>query len=206
MTQTSIGLFTVNRAVAVFTPGIERRIDMTTQKRSTVIGVFEDRLDADRAVGQLLAADFRQDQIGVAMRHTDDVTMGRETTDANNAPTQAESGAIAGALTGLGLGTLAGLGVVAGVVPVIGPAIAAGTLGVIASNAVVGAGIAGLAGALIGAGIPEDEAEYYDGELIAGKTVVTVMADGRYEEALAIIRRNDGSQMNASKAEVVGVV
>jgi hypothetical protein len=42
--------------------------------------------------------------------------------------------------------------------------------------------------------------------LTAGKTIVTVMADGRYEEALAIIRRNDGSQMNASKAEVVGVV
>ena len=141
----------------------------------------------------------------MAMRHTDDVTMWSGTTDANDAPTHAESGAIAGVLTGLGLGTLAGLGVVAGVVPVIGPAIAAGTLGVIASNAAVGAGIAGLAGALIGADIPEDEAEYYDGQFKAGKTIVTVMADGRYDEALAIMRRNDGSQMSASKAEVVGM-
>jgi hypothetical protein len=177
---------------------------MVTQKRSTVVGVFEDRFDADRAVGQLLTAGFRQDQIGLAMTHADDVKIWSETTDENDAATYAESGAIAGILTGLGLGTLAGLGVVAGVLPVIGPAIAAGTLGVIASNAAVGAGIAGLAGALIGADITEDEAEYYDGQFKAGKTIVTVMADGRYDEALAIIRRNDGSQMNASKAEVVG--
>ena len=33
----------------------------------------------------------------------------------------AESGALTGALTGLGLGALAGLGVLAGVVPIIGP-------------------------------------------------------------------------------------
>jgi hypothetical protein len=86
---------------------------------------------------------------------------------------------------------------------VVGPAIAAGTLGVIISNAAAGAGIAGVAGALIGAGIPEDEARYYDGEFQAGKTVVTVMADGRYAEALAIMRRNDGSELSASKAAVV---
>ena len=39
-----------------------------------------------------------------------------------------------------------GLGVVSGVVPVIGPAIAAGTLGVILSNAAAGAAVAALAG------------------------------------------------------------
>jgi hypothetical protein len=179
---------------------------MASQKRFTVVGVFEDRSSADRAVGQLLTAGFHQDQIGVAMRHTDDVKMWGGTDDAHDAATHAESGAIAGTLTGLGLGTLAGLGVVAGVVPVVGPAIASGTLGVILSNAAAGAGIAGLAGALIGADIPEDEAKYYDGEFEAGKTIVTGMANGRYDEALATLRRNDGSEMNASKAEVVGTV
>ena len=177
---------------------------MATQQRYTVVGVFEDRISADRAVSQLLNAGFRQEHLGVAMRHPDDASVGSTTADAEDAPTRAELGALAGALTGVGLGTLAGLGVVAGVVPVVGPAIAAGTLGVILSNAAAGAGIAGVAGALVGAGIPENEAKYYDGEFEAGRTIVTVMAEGRYDEALSIMRRNDGSEMSASKAAVVG--
>ena len=39
---------------------------MDTRQRSTVVGVFEDRVHADRAVSHLLNAGFRQDQIGVA--------------------------------------------------------------------------------------------------------------------------------------------
>ena len=41
------------------------------QQRSTVVGVFEDRHQADKAVSELLKAGFRQDQIGVAMRHAE---------------------------------------------------------------------------------------------------------------------------------------
>jgi len=105
-----------------------------TQQRSTVVGVFTDRVHADQAVSELRNAGFREDQIGVAMRHTDggaDATTGEEGSHAG-------SGAVTGMLTGLGLGALAGLGVLSGVIPVIGPAIAAGTLGVILSNAAAG--------------------------------------------------------------------
>jgi hypothetical protein len=179
---------------------------MATERPSTVVGVFEDRAHADRAVAQLLTANFREDQIGVAMRHADDLSKWGAAPSADDSNTLAEAGAIAGAFTGLGLGALAGMGVVAGVVPVVGPAIAAGTLGVILSNAAVGAGVAGLAGALVGAGIPADEAKYYDGQFAAGRTIVTVIADGRYGEALSILQRNDGTQMNESKAAVVGTV
>jgi hypothetical protein len=70
-------------------------------------------------------------------------------------------------LTGLDLGALAGLGVLAGVIPVVGPAIAAGTSGVVLSNAAAEAGIAGLVGALVGAGIPEHEAKQYQEEIEA---------------------------------------
>jgi len=81
------------------------------------------------------------------------------------------------------------MGVLAGVIPVVGPAIAAGTLGVILSNAAAGAGIVGVAGALIGAGLPEHEANYYDKEFEAGRTIVTVTADGQSDQATAILRR-----------------
>jgi len=165
----------------------------SAKKCTTVVGVFEDRLQADKAVSELMKAGFRQDQIGVAMRHTDGASLD---TSSDKEETYAEEGGLGGMLAGLGLGALAGMGVLAGVIPVVGPAIAAGTLGVILSNAAAGAGIAGLIGALVGAGIPENEAEYYHGEFEAGRTIVTVMANGRADEASAIMRRHGAYDMS----------
>lgn len=169
------------------------------KQRLTVVGVFEDRRQADRAVDELINAGFRRDRIGVALKRAEHDVWDETDDDAS----QAGTGAVAGALTGLGLGALAGLGVLAGVIPVIGPAIAAGTLGVVLSNAAAGAGIAGLVGALIGAGVPEDEAEYYHGEFEAGRTIVTVQADERSGEATAILRRNGAYDVNG-RNEIAG--
>jgi len=153
---------------------------------STVVGVFEDRTQVDRAVADLHSAGFRDDQIGVAMRHdSDDFDLGDDPDEGS----EAGAGAASGALAGLGLGALAGMGVLAGVIPVIGPAIAGGTLGIILSNAAAGAGIAGLIGALVGAGIPEHEAAFYQNEFEAGRVVVTVQAAARTKEAKAILGR-----------------
>jgi hypothetical protein len=170
-------------------------------QQSTVVGVFDDRLQADRAVDELRRAGFRDDQIGVAMRYdTGDVVTGDaidagHTNDAEG--TKAGTGAMAGILTGLGLGALAGLGVLSGVIPIMGPAIAGGTLGVILSNAAAGAGVGGLVGALVGAGIPEDEAQYYQDEFESGRTIVTVRADGRADAAIAVLRRYDAYDMSS---------
>jgi len=170
----------------------------SAKKCSTVVGVFEDRHHADQAVSDLRKAGFRDDQIGVAMRHDEGVTESSTSADAEDS--HAGSGALAGALTGLGLGALAGLGVLAGVIPVVGPAIAGGTLGVILSNAAAGAGLAGLAGALLGYGIPEEEAKFYHGEFEAGRTIVTVTADGRCDEATSIMRQHGGYDMSTRPA------
>jgi len=167
---------------------------MATKQRTTVVGVFEDRNEADRAVADLKAAGFRDDQIGVAMRRMEGEV--ERTTEADSEDTHAGTGAVTGVLAGLGLGALAGLGVLSGVIPIIGPAIAGGTLGVILSNAALGAGVAGLTGALVGAGIPEEEAEYYHKEFEAGRTIVTVNADGRYDDAYAVLRRHGAYDMS----------
>ncbi|WP_165250267.1 general stress protein [Paludisphaera soli] len=155
---------------------------------SPVVGVFEDRRQANQAVTELHAAGFTDKHIGVASQYADGAGDAASTAD----DTDAGSGAVTGALTGLGLGALAGLGVLSGVIPVVGPAIMAGTLGVVLSNAAAGAGIAGLVGALVGAGMPEEEATYYQGEFEAGRTIVTVDAGARAAEASAIIRNAGG--------------
>jgi hypothetical protein len=169
---------------------------MKTQQGSTVVGVFEDRSHANQAVTELHQAGFDQSQIGLAMRHADGV--GDVASTENHS--HATSGAVAGALTGLGLGALAGLGVLAGVIPVVGPAIAAGTLGVLLSNAAAGAGIAGLLGALVGAGIPEHEAKFYQGEFEAGRAILTIDAGSRSGEATAILRRCGAYDMSSRRA------
>ena len=166
--------------------------------QSTVVGVFDDRLQADRAIDELRRAGFRDDQIGVAMRYdAEDAATGGATVTED---THAGTGAVTGVVAGLGLGALAGLGVLSGVIPVIGPAIAGGTLGVILSNAAVGAGVGGLVGVLVGAGVPEDEAQYYQGEFESGRTIVTVRADGRADEAMAVLRRYGAYDMSSRPA------
>lgn len=166
--------------------------------QSTVVGVFDDRLQADRAIDELRRAGFRDEQIGVAMRYdAGNSTIGdaADTTAAEGS--HAGTGAVTGVVAGLGLGALAGLGVLSGVIPVIGPAIAGGTLGVILSNAAIGAGVGGLVGALAGAGVPEDEAQYYQGEFEAGRTIMTVRTDGRADEAMAVMRQHGAYDMSS---------
>jgi hypothetical protein len=162
-------------------------------QQSTVVGVFDDRQQADRAIDELRRAGFRDDQIGVAMRYDSEAAAMSDADDADE--THAGTGVATGVVAGLGLGALAGFGVLSGVIPVIGPAIAGGTLGVILSNAAVGAAAGGLVGALVGAGIPEEEAHYYQGEFESGRTIVTVQAEGRADDAKAILRRYGGYDM-----------
>src|SRR5512147_2887087 len=95
-----------------------------TEQRSTVVGVFEDRHQADAAVSELRHAGFREDQIGVAVRRAE----GEKETTAAEKGTHWETGAATGALAGAGVGGLVGLGIMAGAIPAIGPVIAGGTL------------------------------------------------------------------------------
>jgi hypothetical protein len=165
---------------------------MQARQNFTVIGVFENDADADRAVAELHREGFRNEEIGVARRSAE--TGAGEVVEEGG---EAGAGAVTGAVTGLGVGALAGLGVISGVIPVIGPAIAAGTLGVILSNAAAGAGIAGLIGARVGAGVPEHEARYYHGEFEAGRTIVTVNTSDRSREAGEVLRRNGAYDMSS---------
>jgi hypothetical protein len=166
---------------------------MAMNDRNTVIGVFDDHLQADRAVADLRMAGFRDDQIGVATPHSGDAT--------NEKAAHALAGASAGAALGAGAGGLIGLGVLSGIIPGIGPAILAGTLGILLANAAGGAAIAGLAGALVGLGLSDDEAKHYEGEFKAGRTLVTVKdLAGRYNDAWEILYRHGAYNRETAKA------
>ncbi len=171
---------------------------MATSKNSTVVGVFDDHETARRVVQALKKIGFTESEIGVARAGTHG---GEVRTDRGDGVDDDESysgeGALTGAVAGAGAGALWGLGILAGILPAIGPAIAGGTLAVLLSSAAAGAAAAGLAGALIGMGLSPDEAEYYETEMKAGRTIVTVQAGARRQEALNLIKEFGGYDISS---------
>jgi len=157
---------------------------MQTNERDVLVGVFDDRSQAQQAVNALKRAGFTDEQIGVISRENGTGASGTDSDD-----TYAGEGAVTGLAAGAGIGALWGLGILAGVIPGIGPAIAGGTLGVLLSSAAAGAAAAGIAGALVGLGIPEDEAKHYESEFNAGRTIITVKGSGRAAEAKKILQQ-----------------
>lgn len=171
---------------------------MSHQTQRTAIGVFQHAADARAAIQDLRRTGFLEEEIGVAAREVQRADVGvldRTTPEGS----QVEEGAVTGLAAGAGLGALWGVAVVAGLLPAVGPAIAGGTLAAILSSAAAGAAAAGVAGALIGAGIPEDEASYYEGEFHAGRIILSVRAGDRYEEAKSILARHGGYDANAQE-------
>ncbi len=157
----------------------------TATPRPTVVGVFDSRDQAERAVDELHRAGFTDDQIGLAMRDTG--TTGAMAEGPTTGETRAGADAGAGLVAGAGIGAILGA-LATGLIPGIGPVIAAGLLAGIVGGAVIGGAAGGLIGALVGMGVPEEEAQYYNQEFEAGRVIVTVKADGRYNEAQEILR------------------
>ena len=156
-------------------------------QRSTVVGVFRDRSRAEHAVRELHNAGFRNDQIGFAARGGEAPEGSAAMGEGTEAGEGAAKGAVGGGIIGGILGALA-----TGLIPGIGPVIAGGLLAGLLGGAAVGAAAGGLMGALVGSmGVPEEEARYYDQEFRSGRTIVTVKADGRYDEAQRILRQYD---------------
>ena len=159
----------------------------TATSRSTAVGVFHTRREAQAAVRELKAAGFTDKQIGVLGADTDGEAARELQSDESGS--KAAEGAAIGAGVGLGTGALWGLGIAAGVLPAIGPVIAGGTLAAILASAAGTAAAGGIAGGLIGAGIPEEEATYYQEQVESGRTVVSVHTsdEAHYQRATSIL-------------------
>jgi uncharacterized protein (TIGR02271 family) len=151
-----------------------------SSQKGTVVGLFHNQSDAERAIQRLKEYGFSENQIGVALKDRK-----RQDELIEGTGTQAAEGAAAGALGGgvLGgvIGLLAGVGALA--IPGVGPIIAGGTLASTLAGAGIGAAAGGLIGALAGMGVPEEDARHFDQGFQAGGTLVTVDAGDRAAEA-----------------------
>jgi hypothetical protein len=162
---------------------------MITTERPNIVGVFQDRGWAERAIDELHHHGFTREQIGVVVpgggvveAHT-----GTEVLE-DNAGTGAVAGAAAGGTLGAILGALA-----VGLIPGVGPVLAGGLLAGILGGAAAGAALGTFAGPFIALGFTEDETRHYQQQFQAGRSLVVVRADGRAAEARDILRRFGGT-------------
>jgi uncharacterized protein (TIGR02271 family) len=151
-----------------------------TTEGGTVVGLFKNQVDAERAIARLRQEGFSENQIGVAMRDRGKQEELMEGTGAHAAE-GATAGAIGGGVLGGVIGLLAGVGALA--IPGIGPIIAGGALASTLAGAGIGAAAGGIIGALVGMGVPEEDARHFDEGFRAGGILVTVNAGSRAEEA-----------------------
>jgi hypothetical protein len=165
-------------------------------ERETAVAVFDDRTHAENAVAELCRSGFRPEQVGLVVR---DGSAEVERPDLD-AGTRAPKGAEAGAVTGGALGALLGATLATVVLPGIGPVIAGGLLAGLLGGVVTGAASGGIVGALLGLKVPKKDAHRYAHEFHSGRTLVTVQAGGRFDEAVAILYRHGGHDGNLPPA------
>lgn len=144
-----------------------------------VLGIFQNREEAEDAVDELEDKGFAPKDISIVMRDE------RGEVQETPGSTVAE-GTAAGVATGGALGALAGLliGVGALAVPGIGGLLVGGPLAAAlgltgaaattVSGAVTGALAGGLLGALTGLGVPEEEARVYEEEIREGGVLLAI--------------------------------
>jgi hypothetical protein len=149
------------------------------------VGHFSDRTHAEHAAAELRASGFQAEQIGFLIPGGDP-KMEVPCLDPGN---RAEAGAGVGSVAGGALGGLLGAALATSIIPGAGPVIAGGMLVAAVAAALAGATGGGILGALVGMMIPEEEARHHHRAFQSGRTLVTVRAEGRYDEALAILRR-----------------
>ena len=121
---------------------------MDGNPNAVVVGIFEDRYQAEQAVDELEHTGFSHGNVGFAIRGHDAVEGGMITDavgakDGSGALTGAATGAVAGGL----LGALASI-----IVPPLGPILIGGMLATAAGCAGAGAAVGGLLGAMTGLG------------------------------------------------------
>jgi len=154
----------------------------------TIVGLFDDFIDAQWAVQELANKGFARDNISLAAN--DATGEYAKSTAASAEWSGTATGATTGAAVGGVGGLLLGLGALA--IPGIGPIIAAGPLVAALTGAGIGAMAGGMIGALTDVGVPEEEAGYYAEGVRRGGTLVTINAeDTRVDQAIDILENHN---------------
>lgn len=171
-----------------------------------VLGIFNNRADAEDAIDELRDRDYNPKDISIVMRNHDEAVEMADNTGADVA-----GGAATGATTGAIVGGLAGL-LAAVAIPGLGAfliggpiAAALGLTGAAASTvsgAATGALAGGLLGALTGLGLSDEEARTYNDAIDRGGILLAVPARrGEEIEVQEVLEDFDADQIKTVTAQ-----
>lgn len=138
---------------------------------NTVLCTAKDVDHANTIIHKLKTLGIGESHISVLMANRAD-ERGLAIDNETKAPEGATIGAGSGAVVGGALGWLAGIGALA--IPGLGPFIAAGPIMAALSGMAVGGSVGSISGALVGMGIPEYEAQRFQGHLKGGRVLISV--------------------------------
>jgi hypothetical protein len=169
---------------------------MQIDQRTTVLGIFPTRGQAQGAIHNLWHAGFDKEQIGSVMPGGKVVEASAATESQEE---RAADGAVGGALAGGTAGAVAGA-TAAALLPGIGPLLAGGILAGLATGAAAGAALGAFAGPFLALGFSEEEIRTFERDVQAGSTIVAVRGSGREEEAAMILRSHGGKVITRAPA------
>lgn len=148
--------------------------------KTSVVGVFKERDQAEKALEALKRAGFNDRDISVVGRRDE----AREGDGARLGT---------GTAWGAGIGATAGLLATAGAltIPGIGPLVAVGPLAATLGGAATG----GVAGALVDWGIPENRGRELEQRVKEGRYLAVVEADGKADRAREILQNQGANEV-----------
>lgn len=155
--------------------------------QKSVIGVFNQKQEAERAIQSLRQQGFTNEEINLISKEGTKKGTEREFYDDDIAD---------GALTGGTLGGIGGLILGAGAlaIPGIGPVIAAGPIAAALSGAVAG----GLAGGLIDWGIPAESSSRYEQQVAQGGILAVVRTqESKVQQAAQVLRQSGAKDVES---------
>jgi hypothetical protein len=158
---------------------------MAVTEPKTVVGIFHDRIQAEKTREDLVQAGFSAAHIELATPGDVPVDPADHLRPSLRAKGGAIWGAVLGGCIGCLLGTLVATGVIAGATTLWDGGALAGVIG-----AAIGTGIGAVLGGLLGWGFSADRDSFYAWEVQGGRTLMTVYGNGRAAEAAAIMGRN----------------
>ncbi len=162
-------------------------------ERRVIVGVFQDRAQAEKAVHDLEGAGFNENQIGYAIRKPGEQGEPAFNIGESQGPSPMGKVPLTGAATGGVIGGIAGAAA-ALLIPGIGPVLAGGILAGIFGGAIVGAAAGDMVGTLAGMGIAENQAKYYEEEFKEGRALVMVnTTDPQLQSKAEEIMDRDGA-------------
>ncbi|MFW5976319.1 MAG: general stress protein [Bacillota bacterium] len=154
---------------------------------ANIIGIFDDREEAENAVNEIREAGITEDKISIVAKED-------QFQQEKGGGQEGGEDLTTGATTGGTLGGLAGLMAGAGAltIPGIGPILAAGPLAAGLSGVAAG----GLAGSLVDLGVDRERGQFYEDEVKRGSILATVEADdSKVDDVTSYLKRNGAREV-----------